>query len=45
MSSLTNSIRGTVQGVLGATSHVLWWMSWHTSGSDAARTAPQRRLA
>ena len=45
MSSITDSIRGTVQGVVGATSHVLWWVSWHTNGSDAVRAAPQRGLA
>jgi hypothetical protein len=45
MSSITNSIRGTVQGVVGATSHVIWWVSWHTNRSAAARTAPQRSIA
>jgi hypothetical protein len=45
MSSITNSIRGTVQGVVRATSHVLWWVSWHTNASDAVRTARQRPLA
>ena len=37
MTSLLGSIRGTVQGVIGATDHVLWWVSWHTGGPDAAR--------
>ena len=37
MASLLNSIRGTVQGALGATDHVLWWVNWRTGGSDAAR--------
>jgi hypothetical protein len=37
MASLLTSIRGTVQGVIGATDHVLWWVSWHTGGPDAAR--------
>jgi hypothetical protein len=45
MSSITNSIRGTVQGVVEATSHVIWWVSWHTDRSAAARTAPRRTLA
>jgi hypothetical protein len=45
MSSITNSIRGTVQGVVGATSHVIWWVSWHTSGGAAARTSPERPVA
>ena len=43
MSSLTNSIRGTVQGVVGVTVHVLWWVSWHTGGDNAVRTAPERQ--
>jgi hypothetical protein len=37
MASLLNGIRGTVQGVLGATDHVLWWVSWRTGGPDGAR--------
>ena len=45
MSSITNSIRGTVQGVVGATSHVIWWVSWHTNGAAAARSTPQRPIA
>ena len=45
MSSITNSIRGTVQGVVGATSHVIWWVSWHTNGSGALRSASQREFA
>jgi hypothetical protein len=36
MTSLLNGIRGTVQGVIGATDHVLWWVSWHT-GAESAR--------
>jgi hypothetical protein len=45
MSSITNSIRGTVQGVVGATSHVIWWVSWRTGGSGAVRAVPQRQTA
>jgi hypothetical protein len=45
MSSITNSIRGTVQGVVGATAHVLWWVSWHTKSSAAVRTVPERPVA
>jgi hypothetical protein len=42
MSSIPNTIRGTVQGVVGAASHVIWWVSWHTGGTDAVRAAPER---
>ena len=42
MSSLLGSIRGTVQGVIGATDHVLWWVSWHAGRTDAVRGAPER---
>jgi hypothetical protein len=45
MSSITNSIRGTVQGVVGATSHVIWWVSWRTGGPGAVRAVPQRPTA
>ena len=45
MSSLFGSIRGTVQGVIGATDHLLWWVRWHTGGAKAARTAPERQTA
>ncbi len=45
MSSLLGSIRGTVQGVIGATDHVLWWVSWRTHGVDGVRTAPERQGA
>jgi hypothetical protein len=37
MTSLLNGIRGTVQGVIAATRHVRWWVSWHT-GAETART-------
>jgi len=37
MSPISNSIRGTVQSVVGVTSHVIWWISWHTGGSAAER--------
>jgi hypothetical protein len=36
-SSLLNGIRGTVQGVIGATDHVLWWVSWHTGAPAGVR--------
>ena len=37
MESLLTSIRGTVQGVIGATDHMLWWVSWHTGDADRTR--------
>ena len=37
MTSLLNGIRGTVQGVIGATDHVLWWVRWRTGATDGAR--------
>jgi len=37
MMSLLSGIRGTVQGVIGATDHVLWWVSWHTRGAEGVR--------
>ena len=43
MTSLLGSIRGTVQGVLGAANHVLWWVSWRTGDDDAARAVPERQ--
>jgi hypothetical protein len=45
MSSFTNNIRGTVQGVVGAASHVIWWVSWRTGATDAVRTLPERQTA
>ena len=39
MTSLFGSIRGTVQGLIGATDHVLWWVRWHTGRTDATRPA------
>ena len=39
MASLLTGIRGTVQGVIGATDHMLWWVSWHTGGADRTRAA------
>jgi hypothetical protein len=44
MSSLLGSIRGTVQGVIGATDHLLWWVCWHAGASDV-RPAPDRQTA
>ena len=39
MASLLTGIRGTVQGVIGATGHLLWWVSWHTGAADSVRPA------
>jgi hypothetical protein len=33
MVSILTSIRGTVHGVIGATDHVVWWVSWHTGAN------------
>ena len=38
MASLLESVRGTVHGVLGASRHLAWYVSWHT-GSRAAHGA------
>ena len=43
MSSLRNGIRGTVHGVLGASRHLLWYVSWQTRAAHAARDVVKRR--
>jgi hypothetical protein len=35
--SLLASVRGTVHGVLGASRHFAWYVSWHIGAADAAR--------
>jgi hypothetical protein len=35
--SLLESVRGTVHGVLGASRHLAWYVSWHTGAADAVR--------
>ena len=45
MSSLLQGIRGTVQGVIGATDHVVWWVRWHTGDPQGVRAAPERSAA
>jgi hypothetical protein len=37
MPSLLESVRGTVHGVLGASRHLAWYVSWHTGAGDALR--------
>jgi hypothetical protein len=37
MASVLESVRGTVQGVLAASRHVLWYVDWHSRGAEAAR--------
>ena len=37
MPSLLESVRGTVQGVLGASRHLAWYVSWHAGEPDAVR--------
>jgi hypothetical protein len=39
MASMVESVRGTVQGVLAASRHVLWYVDWQTRGAAAARRA------
>jgi hypothetical protein len=45
MSSLLQGIRGTVQGVIGAADHVVWWVRWHTGDAQGARAVPERPTA
>jgi hypothetical protein len=37
MPSLLESVRGTVQGVLGASRRLAWYVSWHIGAADATR--------
>jgi hypothetical protein len=32
MSTIFDSVRGTVQGVLSRVGHVLWYVDWQTGG-------------
>jgi hypothetical protein len=43
MSSIKNGIRGTVHGVVGASRHLLWYVSWQTRAAHAARDMGKRR--
>jgi hypothetical protein len=36
-------VRGTVQGLLAASRHVLWYVDWQTRGAVAAREASAGR--
>jgi hypothetical protein len=40
MPKLLHSVRGTVQGVLSAAGHVLWYVEFQASGAQAARAKP-----
>jgi hypothetical protein len=42
MASLLESVRGTVHGVLGASRHLAWYVSWQTRASAATRDRPLR---
>jgi hypothetical protein len=42
MTSLLESVRGTVHGVLGASRHLAWYVSWQT-GAATMRDRPSRR--
>jgi hypothetical protein len=37
MSTILESVRGTVLGVLAGVGHVLWYVDWHTGGQTARR--------
>ena len=37
MPKLLASARGTVQGVISASRHVLWYVNWQTRAPSAAR--------
>ena len=39
MSTILDSVRGTVQGVLSGVGHVLWYVNWQTGGARSARSA------
>ena len=43
MTSLLESVRGTVHGVLGASRHLAWYVSWQTGASDATLHRRLRR--
>jgi hypothetical protein len=45
MSSLLQGIRGTVQGVIGATDHVVWWVRWQMGDAQGVRAVPERPAA
>ena len=38
MSTLIDNVRGTVQGVLNAAGHIVWYVDWHTGGQTARPT-------
>jgi hypothetical protein len=37
MVSLLGSVRGTVHGVLGASRHLAWYVTWHTGAPGGVR--------
>jgi hypothetical protein len=39
MPLILDSVRGTVQGVVAASRHVLWYVDWQTGGPNAVRDA------
>jgi hypothetical protein len=48
MVSLLGSVRGTVHGVLGASRHLAWYVTWQTGrpgGLGECRPAPQAETA
>jgi hypothetical protein len=38
MPKLLAGVRGTVQGLVGASMHALWYLDWHTGGGAVRRT-------
>ena len=40
MSTILDSVRGTVQGVLSGVGHVLWYVDWQTGGRTAREVLP-----
>jgi hypothetical protein len=44
MAFLVDSFRGTVSGVVGASRHVAWYMSWQTGGPGAVRECPRPQM-
>jgi hypothetical protein len=37
MTSILESVRGTVHGVVGASRHLAWYVSWRTGAPEAMR--------
>jgi hypothetical protein len=44
MAFLVDNFRGTVTGVLGASRHIAWYMSWHTGAPSGVRERPRPEM-